>query len=390
MTVLKGLLRSRTAAFGLGLTGVLALLAVFAPWVAPYRPDEIHPIDSLLPPSARYWLGTDDLGRDILSRIVYGARASLMVGAIAVGIAASVGIPLGLLAGYVGGRLDGLIMRLMDALLAFPAILLAIALMAVLGPSLQNAMVAIGIVFVPAFARITRANTLSIREKEFVEAARALGAGSVYIAAGVILPNCLSPLIVQGSLAVANAILVEAALSLPRAGGPAAGSLLGLHALLRAEPAQPGALVRDVRRPLDLRHRARRSTSWGTGSARRSIPVSAWRSAAREPRRRNPTGTRVTSLTQEDLHHDRHATHPRHPRVQRHAPQPTGICSASRARAASPWPASPSSPAPGRSPRPPSRAARCGSTWRPTSSSSIPTWSRPGTTTARGSRCSPA
>jgi peptide/nickel transport system permease protein len=136
-----------------------------------------------------------------------------MVGSIAVGIAASIGIPLGLLAGYVGGRVDGLVMRLMDALLAFPAILLAIALMAVLGPSLQNAMVAIGIVFVPAFARITRANTLSLREKEFVEAARALGAGSLYIAAGVILPNCLSPLIVQGSLAVANAILVEAALS---------------------------------------------------------------------------------------------------------------------------------------------------------------------------------
>ena len=209
MTILRGLLANRTAALGFGLTVLLAVLAVFAPWVAPYRPDEIHPIDSLLP----YWLGTDDLGRDILSRIVYGARASLMVGAIAVGIAASVGIPLGLLAGYVGGRVDGFVMRLMDAILAFPAILLAIALMAVLGPSLQNAMVAIGIVFVPAFARITRANTLSLREKEFVEAARALGAGSIYIAVGVILPNCLSPLIVQGSLAVANAILVEAALS---------------------------------------------------------------------------------------------------------------------------------------------------------------------------------
>src|SRR5262249_57836169 len=129
------------------------------------------------------------------------------------GIADWAGIPWCLLVGYVGGWLDGFIMRLMDALLAFTAILLAIALMAVLGPSLQNAMVAIGIVFVPAFARITRANTLSLREKEFVEAARALGAGSVYIAAGVILPNCLSPLIVQGSLAVANAILVEAALS---------------------------------------------------------------------------------------------------------------------------------------------------------------------------------
>jgi peptide/nickel transport system permease protein len=213
MMVLWGLLRNRTAAFGLGLTAILVLLALLAPWVAPYRPDEIHPIDSLLAPSPRYWLGTDDLGRDVLSRIVFGARASLMVGAIAVGIAAAVGVPLGLVAGYLGGRLDGLVMRLMDALLAFPAILLAIALMAVLGPSLQNAMVAIGIVFIPAFARITRANTLSIREKEFVEAARALGAGSVYIALGVILPNCLSPLIVQGSLAVANAILVEAALS---------------------------------------------------------------------------------------------------------------------------------------------------------------------------------
>src|SRR5262245_64693272 len=145
MTVLRGVLRNRASAVGLGLTTVLVLLALLAPWVAPFRPDEIHPIASLLAPSARYWLGTDDLGRDILSRIVFGARASLMVGAIAVGIAASVGIPLGLLAGYVGGRLDGFVMRLMDAVLAFPAILLAIALMAVLGPSLRNAMVAIGI-----------------------------------------------------------------------------------------------------------------------------------------------------------------------------------------------------------------------------------------------------
>lgn len=211
--VLRALLGSRTAAFGLGLTLLLTLAALFAPLVAPYRPDEIHPMDGLLPPSSRYLLGTDDLGRDILSRIVYGARVSLMVGGIAIGIAAVTGVPLGLLAGYVGGRLDGLIMRVMDALLAFPAILLAIALMAVLGPSLQNAMIAIGIIYVPAFARITRANVLSLREKEFVEAARALGAGSLYVAGVVILPNCLSPLIVQGSLGVANAILVEAALS---------------------------------------------------------------------------------------------------------------------------------------------------------------------------------
>jgi peptide/nickel transport system permease protein len=191
----------------------LALLAIFAPWVTPYRPDEIHPIDSLLAPCARYLLGTDDLGRDVLSRIIFGARVSLMVGAIAIGIATAVGVSLGLAAGYVGGRLDAFIMRVMDALLAFPAILLAIALMAVLGPSLENAMIAIGIINIPAFARITRANVLSIREKEFVEAARALGAWRIYVAVLVILPNCLSPLIVQGSLGLAYAILVEAALS---------------------------------------------------------------------------------------------------------------------------------------------------------------------------------
>jgi len=209
----RTLLQSRTALFGLALSVLLVLAAVLAPWIAPYRPDEIHPIDSLMAPSARYWLGTDDLGRDILSRIIFGARVSLMVGTIAIGIAAVAGVSLGLAAGFLGGRTDGLIMRVMDALLAFPAILLAIALMAVLGPSLENAMIAIGIISIPAFARITRANVLSLREKEFVEAARALGGSGLYLAAVVILPNCLSPIIVQASLGVGNAILVEAALS---------------------------------------------------------------------------------------------------------------------------------------------------------------------------------
>jgi ABC-type dipeptide/oligopeptide/nickel transport system permease subunit len=162
MTFLRGLLRNRAAAFGLALTGVLALLALFAPWVAPYRPDEIHPIDSLLPPSARYWLGTDDLGRDILSRIVFGARASLMVGSIAVGIAASIGILLGLRRA-TSGAVDGLVMRLMDALLAFPAILLAIAPMAVLGRRSRTRW-SIGIVFVPASPAYPR-QPLSLRER---------------------------------------------------------------------------------------------------------------------------------------------------------------------------------------------------------------------------------
>ena len=211
--VVRTLLQSRTALFGLVLSLLLVVAAVFAPWIAPYRPDEIHPIDSLMGPSARYWLGTDDLGRDILSRIIFGARVSLMVGTIAIGIAAVAGVSLGLAAGFLGGRIDGLIMRVMDALLAFPAILLAIALMAVLGPSLENAMIAIGIISIPTFARITRANVLSLREKEFVEAARSLGGGGLYLALVVILPNCLSPIIVQASLGVGNAILVEAALS---------------------------------------------------------------------------------------------------------------------------------------------------------------------------------
>ena len=211
--MVRTLLQSRTALFGLVLSVLLVVAAVFAPWIAPYRPDEIHPIDSLMAPSARYWLGSDDLGRDILSRIIFGARVSLMVGTIAIGIAAAAGVSLGLVAGFLGGRVDGLIMRVMDALLAFPAILLAIALMAVLGPSLENAMIAIGIISIPAFARITRANVLSLREQEFVEAARALGGGGLYLALVVILPNCLSPIIVQASLGVGNAILVEAALS---------------------------------------------------------------------------------------------------------------------------------------------------------------------------------
>jgi peptide/nickel transport system permease protein len=211
--VIRILLGSRTATFGFALSVLLVFTALLAPWIAPYRPDEIHPIDSLVAPSARYWLGTDDLGRDILSRLIFGARVSLMVGTIAIGIAALAGVSLGLAAGYLGGRIDGLIMRVMDALLAFPAILLAIALMAVLSPSLENAMIAIGIISVPAFARITRANVLSLREKEFVEASRALGGGGLYLSSLVILPNCLSPIIVQASLGVGNAILVEAALS---------------------------------------------------------------------------------------------------------------------------------------------------------------------------------
>ena len=192
--------------------GILAF-ALFAEWVAPFDPAAVHVRDRLQVPSATYLLGTDELGRDVLSRIIFGARVSLSVGLIAVGVAATIGILLGLSGGYYGGLADSLIMRGLDGLLAFPAVILALAIMTVLGPSLVNATIAIGIVSIPTFARITRGSILSLREKEFVEAARVSGATDRYLMARVLLPNCLSPLLVQASVSFANAILTEAALS---------------------------------------------------------------------------------------------------------------------------------------------------------------------------------
>jgi peptide/nickel transport system permease protein len=169
--------------------------------------------ERLQEPSAAHWLGTDELGRDVLSRIIFGARASLAVGSIAVGIAATIGIMLGLSASYYGGPVDSLIMRILDGLLAFPSVILALAIMTALGPYLFNAMLAIGIVSIPAFARITRGSVLSLKETEFVEAAHASGATDTYLMLRVLLPNCLSPLLVQVSVSFAAAILVEAALT---------------------------------------------------------------------------------------------------------------------------------------------------------------------------------
>jgi len=210
---LARLWRDRAALAGLVLfLGILAL-ALFAEWVAPFDPAAVHVRDRLQLPSATYLLGTDELGRDVLSRIIFGARVSLAVGLIAVGVAATIGIVLGLSGGYYGGLADSLIMRGLDGLLAFPAVILALAIMTVLGPSLVNATIAIGIVSIPTFARITRGSILSLREKEFVEAARVSGATDRYLMARVLLPNCLSPLLVQASVGFANAILTEAALS---------------------------------------------------------------------------------------------------------------------------------------------------------------------------------
>jgi ABC-type dipeptide/oligopeptide/nickel transport system permease subunit len=210
---LAALRRDRLALLGLALFLAIVGLAIFAQAAAPYDPTAVRPRDRLQLPSPAHLLGTDELGRDLLSRLIFGARVSLVVGLVAVGIAASLGIPLGLGAAYYGGRTDSLIMRALDGLLAFPSIILALAIMSTLGPSLGNVMIAIGVVSIPTFARITRGSVLALKEKEFVEAARASGATDWYLMFRVLLPNCLSPLLVQVSVSFAGAILTEAALS---------------------------------------------------------------------------------------------------------------------------------------------------------------------------------
>lgn len=209
----RRLRQHRVGMIGLMLVLLLLFVAVFGRYLAPYDPNEIDMDYRFLPPTLEHPMGTDDFGRDTLSRIMYGARVSLQVGIIAVGIAASVGTFLGLIAGY-GGRLpDEFIMRGMDILFAFPAILLAIAILAALGKGVTNAMIAIGVVYIPIFARIARGEVLSIRGKEFIDAARACGASSRRIMSRHILPNASGPLIVEISLSLAFAILAEAALS---------------------------------------------------------------------------------------------------------------------------------------------------------------------------------
>ena len=223
-------MRNRTAMAGAIVLTLFALAAVFAGVVAPHDPLEQVWTETLEQPSLKHPMGTDDLGRDLLSRVIYGGRVSLQVGILSVGIAVAIGVTAGLTAGYYGGWLDTLIMRIVDAALAFPSLLLAILIVGVLGPSLRNAMLAIAVAFIPAFARITRANALSVREHEYVEAARALGAGTFHIVRKAVLPNLLSPIIVATSLSMGAAILIEAGLSFLGLGiqppTPAWGSML--------------------------------------------------------------------------------------------------------------------------------------------------------------------
>jgi peptide/nickel transport system permease protein len=209
----RRLFKRRSAVFGLVVIVLFILMAVLAPLIAPYDPTQQGWTSIRKPPSLQHWFGTDESGRDLFSRVIFGARASLLAGVVSISIALGLGVPIGLLAGYGGKWIDAVIGRITDAMLACPFLILAIALAAFLGPSLQNAMIAIGVIYVPPFARIVRASVLSLREREFVDAARGLGAGAGRVVLRHVLPNCLSPAIVQASLGMGYAILVEAALS---------------------------------------------------------------------------------------------------------------------------------------------------------------------------------
>ncbi len=226
----RRLLRRRGAAVGLVVIVFFVVLAVFASVVSPYDPLATSWSSIRKAPSAAHWFGTDEIGRDVLARVIWGARASLLAGVVSVLISLSIGVPVGLLAGYAGGKVDMLISRLTDAVLACPFLILAIALAAFLGPSLTNAMIAIGVSATPVFVRLTRGQTMAIKAEEFILAARAIGNPPWRVALRHVLPNVVPALIVQGTLAIAAAVIAEASLSFLGLGqqppAPSWGSML--------------------------------------------------------------------------------------------------------------------------------------------------------------------
>jgi peptide/nickel transport system permease protein len=236
---LARLFRYRSVQIGLALTAMYVCVAVFAGVLAPYSPVDQHPVDRLKPPGATYLLGTDEFGRDILSRLMHGATNSLRVSVLSVAIACLVGTSLGMVAGYVSGLVDNIMMRVMDMFFAFPAILLALSIVAALGPGTGNTILAIAIVYVPIFARVARGPVLATKSMEFIEAAQSIGAGHSRILMRHILPNITAPIIVQMSLALSWATLTEAGLS-----------FLGLG----TTPPTPswGSMLSDSRRLMEL------------------------------------------------------------------------------------------------------------------------------------------
>jgi len=226
----RRLVKRRGAMLGLGIIFVFVMLALLAPLIAPYDPIQQSWSTIRKPPSLQHWFGTDESGRDLLSRVIFGARASLLAGVVSISIALGLGVPIGLLAGYAGKWTDALISRITDAMLACPFLILAIALAAFLGPSLQNAMIAIGVTATPIFIRLTRGQVLAVKVEDYVEAARAVGNPPTRVAYRHILPNILPALIVQATISVATAIIAEASLSFLGLGqqppAPSWGSML--------------------------------------------------------------------------------------------------------------------------------------------------------------------
>jgi ABC-type dipeptide/oligopeptide/nickel transport system permease subunit len=227
---LRRFLARPAAVVGCVIVLLFAVLAILAPHISPYDPFAPSYLEIRKPPSAGHWFGTDDLGRDVLARILYGAQVSLLAGFVAAGVALVTGVPLGLLAGYFGGWLDMVISRFTDAMLAIPSLILAISFAAFLGPSLTNAMIAIGLSAMPIFIRLTRGQVLSVRTEDYVDGARAIGLPVPWILIRYILPNIIPPLVVQATITVATAIIAEASLSFLGIGqqppNPSWGSML--------------------------------------------------------------------------------------------------------------------------------------------------------------------
>jgi len=228
---LRRLLRNKLAIVGMVILTAFLLSAIFAPWLAPHDPVKQKLVKRRQPPSWEHPLGLDEVGRDILSRIIFGARTSLRVGVGSVSFAIVIGALVGAISGYLGGWVDNLVMRLMDIMLAFPSMLLAIAIVSILGPGLMNMLYAIAIVSIPQYARIVRASVLSVKEQDYILAARAIGCPPSHILSRNVLPNCLTPLIVQATLGIATAILDAAGLSFLGLGAqpptPEWGAMLG-------------------------------------------------------------------------------------------------------------------------------------------------------------------
>ena len=208
-------LKNRLTTTGLSVVFLLVLIALLAPLIVPFPHDtaETHIENRFLPPSSQHFFGTDELGRDVFSRVLYGSRLSLQVGAIAIGLALTIGVPLGVVAGYSGGMLDEVIMRITDVFLSFPPLLLAMAISSLLGPNLTNAMIAIAIAWWPWYTRLLRSEAISIRERDFVQAARAMGASQGKIIFKHVLSNCLTPIVIQASMDFGSIMLTSAALS---------------------------------------------------------------------------------------------------------------------------------------------------------------------------------